>query len=67
MIDDIRKKLRKIRREQEISQDSVAAIMGKNTVGYVSLLESGKRNPTLGTLTSWADALGYRLTLEPKE
>jgi transcriptional regulator with XRE-family HTH domain len=67
MSDDIRKKLRKIRREQEISQDSVAAIMGKNTVGYVSLLESGKRNPTLGTLTSWADALGYRLTLEPKE
>jgi transcriptional regulator with XRE-family HTH domain len=64
---DIRQQLRKIRREKEISQDCIAAIMGKSTVGYVSLLESGKRNPTLSTLTSWVDALGYRLTLEPKE
>ncbi len=64
---DLPKQLRKIRREKEISQDSIAAIMGKSTVGYVSLLESGKRNPTLSTLTSWVDALGYRLTLEPKE
>jgi transcriptional regulator with XRE-family HTH domain len=64
---DIRQQLRKIRREKEISQDCVAAIMGKSTVGYVSLLESGKRNPTLSTLSSWVDALGYRLTLEPKE
>lgn len=64
---DIAKQLRKIRREKEISQDCVAAIMGKSTVGYVSLLESGKRNPTLSTLTSWVDALGYRLTLVEKE
>ena len=64
---DIPKQLRKIRREKEISQDSIAAIMGKTTVGYVSLLESGKRNPTLNTLTSWVDALGYELTLRPKE
>jgi transcriptional regulator with XRE-family HTH domain len=64
---DIRQQLRKIRREKEISQDCIAAIMGKSTVGYVSLLESGKRNPTLSTLTSWVDALGYRIKLEPKE
>ena len=66
-MNDIPKQLRKIRREKEISQDSVAAIMGKSTVGYVSLLESGKRNPTLSTLNSWVDALGYRIVLEPKE
>lgn len=67
MSDEIRKQLRKIRREKEISQDSVAAIMGKSTVGYVSLLESGKRNPTLSTLSSWVDALGYELVLKVKE
>lgn len=67
MSEDIRKQLRKIRREKEISQDALAAAMGKSSVGWVSHLETGRRNPTLSNFTLWVDALGYRLKLEPKE
>jgi transcriptional regulator with XRE-family HTH domain len=64
---DIAKQLRKIRREKELSQESLSAIMGLSDGGYVSQWELGRRNPTLSTLHNWADALGYRLTLEPKD
>jgi transcriptional regulator with XRE-family HTH domain len=67
MSDDLVKQLRKIRRDKEVSQDTLSAIMGKANGGYVSQWEKGRRNPTLATLHTWADALGYRLKLEPKE
>ena len=64
----IPKKLRKIRRELEISQDSVMAIMGKECHGYISQLERGRKVPTIATLQSWANALDHEIeiTLRPK-
>ena len=64
---EIVKQLRKIRRDKEISQEALAALMGKAAGGDISQWEKGGRNPTLATLDIWSNALGYRLTLEPKE
>jgi transcriptional regulator with XRE-family HTH domain len=63
---DIVKQLRKIRRDQEISQDALAAAAGM-AKGHISGLERGQRNPALTTLTNWAGALGYEIVLRPKE
>jgi transcriptional regulator with XRE-family HTH domain len=67
MSNDIVKQLRKIRRDKEVSQDSIAAIMGKGTYGYLSQCETGRRNPTLSTLCKWVDALGYEIVLREKQ
>jgi transcriptional regulator with XRE-family HTH domain len=58
--------LRKIREEQKCSQDALSALTGINSRSYMNSLENGWRNPSLMTLTKWADALGYELTLRPK-
>lgn len=63
---DIIKQLRKIRRDQELSQDAVEAVAALGD-GHISQLERGRRTPNLNTLTSWADALGYQIVLRPKE
>lgn len=63
---DIVKQLRKIRREQELDQSEVAALAGLYP-NHISQLETGRRAPTLPTLSMWANALGYELTLRPKE
>lgn len=63
---DIVKQLRKIRRDKELDQQEVAAIAGLYQ-NHISQLETGRRVPTLQTLNLWANALGYELTLRPKE
>jgi transcriptional regulator with XRE-family HTH domain len=65
----IAKELRKIRRGLEISQDSVMAMMGNESHGYISQLEHGKREAKLSTLQQWANVLGYQIevTVRPKE
>jgi transcriptional regulator with XRE-family HTH domain len=65
----IAKELRKIRRGLEISQDSVMAMLGNESHGYISQLERGKREPKLSTLQQWANVLGYQIevTVRPKE
>jgi|GEM_PF-4493160 len=59
--------LRKIREEQKCSQDALSLLSGINSRSYMNSLENGWRNPTLTTLTKWADALGYELALRPKQ
>ncbi len=59
--------LRKIRREQKISQETLSLCLGMNSQSGLSALECGIRSPTLATLTTWADALGHELVLRPKE
>lgn len=63
---DIIKQLRKIRRDQELSQDAVEAIAALGD-GHISQLERGKRTPNLNTLCSWANALGQEIVLKAKE
>lgn len=63
---DIVKQLRKIRRDKELDQQEVAAIAGLYQ-NHISQLETGRKSPTLQTLNLWANALGYELTLRPKE
>ena len=58
--------LRKIREEQKCSQDALSALTGINSRSYMNSLENGWRNPSLATLTKWADALGYEVALRPK-
>ena len=62
---DIIKQLRKIRRDQELSQEAVEAVAALGD-GHISQLERGKRTPNLITLTSWANALGYEVALQKK-
>ena len=49
--------LKKIRTEKGLSQVDIARELGVSR-GFVSNIESGKRNPTLSTLTRLATALG---------
>lgn len=60
------KQLRQIRQDKQISQDAVNCILGNNSNGYVSILETRRRDPKLTTLCKWADALGYEVVLRPK-
>lgn len=59
--------LRKIRQEQKISQEALSVCLGMNSQSGLSALESGRRSPTLGTLTTWADALGQEIVVRPKQ
>jgi|TARA_B100000745_G_scaffold48410_1_gene29041 transcriptional regulator with XRE-family HTH domain len=49
--------LKKIRLEKKMSQGDICRALGVDR-GYISNLESGKRNPTLATIKRIADALG---------
>lgn len=62
---DIIKQLRKIRRDQELSQDAVAAAAGL-FANHISQMEVGNRTPTLTTLNKWVEALGCELVLKAK-
>ena len=48
--------LKKIRLEKKMSQGDICRALGVDR-GYISNLESGKRNPTLATIKRIADAL----------
>jgi len=60
-MDEISKKfgenLKKIRLEKKMSQGDICRALGVDR-GYISNLETGKRNPTLSTIKRIADALG---------
>lgn len=60
MQSDVAKKLgnnlKKIRIEKKMSQVDIAEVLGVNR-GFISSIESGKRNPTLSTLVRLANAL----------
>jgi transcriptional regulator with XRE-family HTH domain len=64
---DIIDQLRKIRMEQGLSQDALSYLSGISSPHYVCKMEKGLRTPRIDMVSKWADALGYRLTLEPKE
>jgi transcriptional regulator with XRE-family HTH domain len=64
---DIIDQLRKIRMDRGLSQDALSYLSGISSAHYVCRMETGERNPRLEMVARWADALGYRLTLEPKE
>jgi transcriptional regulator with XRE-family HTH domain len=64
---DIIDQLRKIRMEQGLSQDALSYLSGISSPHYVCKMERGIRNPRIEMVARWADALGYRLSLEPKE
>ncbi|MEX0909790.1 MAG: helix-turn-helix transcriptional regulator [Candidatus Paceibacterota bacterium] len=49
--------LKKICLEKEISQGDIRGALGIDR-GYISNLETGKRNPTLSTIKRIADAIG---------
>jgi DNA-binding transcriptional regulator YiaG len=66
-VNEVISELRQIRVAMGISQDAVAALVAQNGHGWISQCESGKKTPTIAAVARWADALGYKLTLEPKE
>lgn len=59
-MDEIFKKLgqnlKKIREQKEMTQGDICRALNLDR-GYISSIESGKRNPTLSTLKKLADAL----------
>lgn len=57
--------LRNVRGVSKTSQKQLAELMGVSQP-EVSRLESGQVNPTLYTFNMMCEALGMRLTLEPK-
>lgn len=58
--------LRQRRKELNISQFELAALTGIG-VATLNRIESGKHIPGLRTLLPLADALGLKLTLQPKQ
>lgn len=65
-LDNIIKTLRDRRTALRVTQETLAEMSG---VGLRTLkqIESGKGNPTLGTLQKLADVLGMELTLQVKK
>ena len=59
------KELRRIRIESKLSQVELACDMGVGQ-NVLSFREMGRVSPQLNTLSEWAEALGYELTLKPK-
>ncbi len=59
--------LRKIRQENRMSQDAVAASIGKS-LHTILAYEKGypDYSPHVNTLASWAEVLGYEIVLQPK-
>lgn len=51
---------KRIRTEKGLSQVDIARNLGVSR-GFVSNIESGKRNPTLSTITRLANALGVTI------
>jgi transcriptional regulator with XRE-family HTH domain len=49
--------LKRLRTEKGLSQSDIADSLGVSR-GFVSLIENGKRNPTLSTITRLASAVG---------
>lgn len=49
--------VKKIREQKSMTQDDLATKTGL-TVGYVSLIESGQRSPSMGALSKLAKGLG---------
>jgi|LauGreDrversion4_2_1035121.scaffolds.fasta_scaffold821365_3 transcriptional regulator with XRE-family HTH domain len=57
-------KLSDYRKNRNLSQQEVADRMGV-TQAFVSMIESNN-NPTIKTLRSYFNAMGYTLSIEPK-
>jgi transcriptional regulator with XRE-family HTH domain len=59
------KELRRIRLDNKMSQCALAGDLdiGQNVLSF---REMGRVSPQLNTLSEWAEALGYELTLKPK-
>ena len=59
-MDEISKKLgkniKRIREQKEMTQGDICRALNLDR-GYISSIESGKRNPTLSTIKKLADAL----------
>jgi transcriptional regulator with XRE-family HTH domain len=53
--------IRAIRLQKNLSQEKLAEMANLDRT-YISLIERGKRKPTLDVAKSIADALGFRLT-----
>jgi len=49
--------MKKVRAKKKLSQGSLARLLEVDK-GYISNIESGKKNPTLATIQRLADALG---------
>ena len=49
--------LKKVRVKKKLSQGALARLLEVDK-GYISNIESGKKNPTLATIQRLADALG---------
>ena len=49
--------MKKVRTKKKLSQGALARLLDVDK-GYISNIESGKKNPTLATIQRLADALG---------
>ena len=56
-------KIKRLRKEANITQDEMAEIIGYNSK-VVSAIEEGHRSIGLKTLAKWADAVGKKLIID---
>ena len=54
--------MKKVRAKKKLSQGALARLLEVDK-GYISNIESGKKNPTLATIQRLADALGVSADL----
>ena len=63
--EDVVARLTQARRQQHLTQADVAKTIG-TVPHHVSQIETGSRNPTLRTLTRYAQALGHIIAVIPQ-
>jgi len=61
LLDAFSRVLRELRTQSSLSQEELAHRAGKS-IRYISLLESRKHQPSLGTLKKICDGLGVSMT-----
>lgn len=57
--------VRELRKRRRWSQEELAAELNV-AAGWISLIETGKKNPTLETITRLAEVLDVRITFADK-
>lgn len=60
---EIATKIKRLRKEANISLEEMAVIVGYNSK-VVSAIEEGHRSIGVKTLVKWADAVGKKLTID---
>jgi len=59
--------LKEIRTEKKLSQTKFSSMLGMAAPTQLQNYEQGRTTPSIKKVEEWADALGYKIVLLPKD